>query len=233
MFEKEARGLELLRKNCSLIIPQVIRQGNADDKQYLLLDWLEKGAPQKDMWERFGQALALMHKRPQHYYGLDEDNYIGSLLQTNKKQEDWSSFYAECRIMPLVKKLFDEGNYTSKDLVTAENFCRELKNIFPTGPASLLHGDLWAGNYLVHSSGQAAIYDPAVYFGHREMDIGMTKLFGGFERTFYSAYHEAFPLARGWEERSRITQLYPLLVHAVLFGGHYVSTTREIMVGFS
>jgi len=97
----------------------------------------------------------------------------------------------------------------------------------------LLHGDLWGGNYLIHSSGHAAIYDPAVYFGHREMDIGMTKLFGGFDQRFYAAYHEIYPLEKGWEERLPLTQLYPLLVHAVLFGGHYSSEAMEIIKHFA
>ena len=114
----------------------------------------------------------------------------------------------------------------------AETFCKQLNHLFPSEPPSLLHGDLWSGNYMISSAGYAAIYDPAVYFGHREMDIGMTKLFGGFEQRFYSAYQEAYPMEKNWMQRLPLTQLYPLLVHAVLFGGHYVSSSREIIIQF-
>ena len=233
MFKKEASGLDLLRQHCTLIIPKVIKAGEVEEWQYLLMEWLEKGTYKKDMWENFGESLASMHKRPQVNFGLNEDNYIGSLKQINTPYNEWSIFYAECRIMPLVKILFDEGSYTSGDLNSANSFCKELNNFFPAEPPALLHGDLWSGNHMIHSTGYAAIYDPAVYFGHREMDIGMTRLFGGFDQGFYDAYNKTYPLEKGWRKRTDITQLYPLLVHAVLFGGHYVSRTREIIKQFA
>jgi len=233
MFTREANGLDKLRELCILNIPQVIKYGSCNDQQYLLLEWLVKGTPKKDMWENFGQELAMMHKRPQEYFGLHEDNYIGSLNQNNDPHDEWPSFYTECRIMHLVKKLFDAGNFPQTDIKVAEFFCNRLKNIFPPESPSLLHGDLWAGNYLISTSGYAAIFDPAIYFGHREMDIGMTKLFGGFDQRFYEAYNETYPLEKGWEERLPITQLYPLLVHAVLFGGHYISNVRDILKQFA
>lgn len=218
MFEKEAKGLELLRKNCSLIIPQVIRSGVVKDEQYLILEWLEKGRPAKNMWEEFGRAMALLHKQQQDYFGSEEDNYIGSLKQLNSKHSTWEVFFTECRLIPVLKYLdIDETN------------CIRLASHFPDEPPSLLHGDLWAGNYLIHISGYAAIYDPAVYSGHREMDIGMTKLFGGFDKRFYDAYNEIYPLESDWQQRLPLAQLYPILVHAVLFGGHYISRAREIM----
>ena len=233
MFEKEAHGLDLLRKHCRLHIPQVIRAGESDDQQYLLLEWLEKAGPANDMWEKFGQRLAAMHQQPQQYFGLNEDNYIGSLQQINTPHTEWHSFYIECRIMPLVRTLFDAGIFSPQDVNMAVSFGEELTNLFPVESPSLVHGDLWAGNYLIHSSGYPAIYDPAVYFGHREMDIGMTSLFGGFDHHFYEAYSETYPLGKNWEKRLPLTQLYPLLVHAVLFGGHYVSSARDILKRFS
>jgi fructosamine-3-kinase len=232
MFEREANGLDLLRKNCTLIIPQVIKYGSVGDQHYLLLEWLEKGSPRNNVWEKFGDRLALMHKRPQQYFGLGEDNYIGSRRQINDQHNEWHSFYAERRIMSLVYSLFYSKIFSSKDLKDAEKFCTKLKNIFPTEPPALLHGDLWAGNFLISSNGEAAIYDPAVYYGHREMDIGMSKLFGGFDQRFYEAYHYTYPLEKGWENRLPVTQLYPLLVHSVLFGGHYISNARDIIKKF-
>src|SRR6187455_3123708 len=106
MFERETNGLDKLREYGNLKIPQVIKQGSCNDRQYLLLEWLEKGSPKKDMWENFGNGLAIMHKQQQQYFGSNEDNYIGSLNQNNDQQDDWQFFYNECRIKPLVKKLF-------------------------------------------------------------------------------------------------------------------------------
>ena len=232
MFTREASGLNKLREFCTLKIPQVIKLGSCNDQQYLILEWMENGTPKKDMWENFGRGLAMMHKQPQEYFGLNEDNYIGSLNQNNDPHNDWYSFYTECRIKPLVKKLFDTGDLSATNIRDADLFCNNLKTILPSESPSLLHGDLWAGNYMITSSGYATIFDPAVYCGHREMDIGMTKLFGGFDQRFYDAYNEAYHLENGWEKRLRITQLYPLLVHAVLFGGHYIYEVKYFFSTF-
>lgn len=230
LFEKEAHGLEALAKGSALLtIPKVIKYGIAGQQQYLLLEWIEKGKPGKDFWESFGASVAEMHRQPQPYFGWTEDNYIGSLHQNNTIHQSWSSFYIDCRILPLVKNLFDSGAFSKNELALSESFCKKINHLFPEEPPALLHGDLWSGNFMVSSSGNAALYDPAVYYGHREMDIGMTKLFGGFDSRFYSAYHEIYPLEKDWIQRLQLTQLYPLLVHAVLFGGHYVNSAREII----
>ena len=115
----------------------------------------------------------------------------------------------------------------------AESLCNRFEQIFPKEPPALLHGDLWGGNYLIDSSGEVAIYDPAVYYGHREMDIGMARLFGGFDPRFYDQYNNTYPLENGWERRVGVTQLYPLLVHAILFGGHYINQARKIVKDFA
>lgn len=232
MFQKEANGLDLLRKNSSLIVPSVIKHGIVHKQQYLLVEWVEKGTIQKNTWENFGIELARMHKQPQEYFGLHEDNYIGSLQQINSRYDQWRVFYAECRIMPLIKLLFDFGLISNRDVASASSFCNNLNALFPIEPPSLLHGDLWRGNFMITSVGKAAIYDPALYYGHREMDIGMSKLFGGFDSHFYSAYNDFYPMQHGWEERLRFSQLYPLLVHAVLFGGQYVKQAKENLKAF-
>lgn len=236
MFEKEANGLQALAKELTtfrrlstLIVPQPIKYGVVQQQQYLLLEWIEPGKPKTNFWENFGAALAIMHQQPQAYFGWEEDNYIGSLSQYNTRHRSWHSFYTECRIMPLVERLFNAGIFTRQDVITAEFLCKKSGQLFPQEPPALLHGDLWSGNFMITDTGNAAIYDPAVYFGHREMDIGMTKLFGGFDERFYDAYNEVYPLEKDWQQRLPLTQLYPLLVHAVLFGGHYIRSVKEIM----
>ena len=232
MFAMEAAGLQALRNNSSIIVPQTIQYGLLQEKQWLLLQWIEKGSSNTDSLKNFGAALARMHQQPQAYFGWQQHNYIGSLQQVNTQQDNWAAFYTQCRIMPLVKILFDKHIFSKQDLQHAAALCTAADNLFPQEPPALLHGDLWAGNYMINAGGKAVLYDPAVYFGHREMDIAMTLLFGGFSQSFYDAYNEQYPLQQGWRDRLPLTQLYPLLVHAVLFGGHYVARTREIISKF-
>lgn len=227
MFIMEADGLDALRATSNISVPGVISKGIAGNRQWLLLQWLEKGAITKNSMEAFGAALATMHRQPQPHFGWPANNYIGSLHQINTPHDEWQSFFTQCRIMPLVKKLFDAGLFSTSDVVVAASFCKQA--MLPEEPPSLLHGDLWSGNYLIDTNGHAAIFDPAVYYGHREIDLGMTKLFGGFNESFYAAYHEVYPLQPGWQQRLYITQLYPLLVHAVLFGGHYIGSVQQIL----
>ncbi len=233
MFEKETRGLYALSAHLpALNIPRVIQFGAVEQQQYLLLQWIETGIPRSDFWESFGRSIALMHRQAQDYFGWEEDNYIGSLQQHNCRRDEWHIFFSECRILPLAKILFDTGAFSKRDLTEAESFCKDSSQWFPKESPALLHGDLWSGNYMISSTGYASVYDPAAYYGHREMDIGMTKLFGGFDQRFYDAYQETYSIEKNWIQRLSLSQLYPLLVHAVLFGGHYVSSAREIINKF-
>ena len=156
MFKLEADGLAALRNGSSIKVPKVIRSGVIDTSQYLLLAWMEAGRPNDKTWEEFGMALAMMHRQPQPYFGWEEDNYIGSLYQSNTIHSSWSSFYSGCRIIPLVERLYNAGSFTQRDAGFAVSLCKKLDELFPKESPSLLHGDLWSGNYMISQDGKAA-----------------------------------------------------------------------------
>ena len=233
MFAAEAEGLKALQQNFAGTVSDVIAQGSFNGTAWLALQWLEKGTATETAMRNFGAQLAEMHRRPQPYFGWQTDNFIGRLTQANSPAANWAAFYAQQRILPLVKTLVDSGRWGKQEMQQADSFCRKLPDLMPEEPPALLHGDLWGGNYMITSQGVPAIFDPAVYGGHREMDLGMTKLFGGFDPGFYEGYQATYPLQPGWEQRLPITQLYPLLVHAVLFGGHYIAAAENILRRFA
>lgn len=232
MMEKEARGLEALRKESLFRIPAVEAVGEWQGLQWLLLEWLPPIPRQPDFWQRFGAALAHQHLLRQTGFGWTEDNYIGRLPQSNRTHANWTDFYLQERIRPLVQLLVDRKQFSTGLPDRLENLRTVIQQEFPTEPPALLHGDLWSGNISCTGDGYPTIFDPAVYAGHREMDIGMTQLFGGFDSSFIEAYQHYYPLEHNWRKRLPLTQLYPILVHAVLFGGQYVNEARSIISGY-
>lgn len=224
MFEKEAKGLNKLSLN-GLITPKVINVFEDDEDQFLILAHIKSEGPQHQFWKNFGQALGNLHLNSQEYFGLEYPNYIGSLVQLNDKKNEWETFFAENRIQPLVKKAFDRQLLGKKHLLWFDGFSKALPNLVPKEKPALIHGDLWSGN-LMCGMGQTPVFiDPAIYYGHREMDIAMTKMFGGFDKAFIDYYNEIFPMEKGWENRISLHNLYPNLVHLILFGKSYL---REI-----
>ncbi|MEJ2596144.1 MAG: fructosamine kinase family protein, partial [bacterium] len=185
-----------------------------------------------DFWEEFARLLAELHKNTQPYFGLDHDNYIGSLVQSNFRHDAWTDFYREQRLEPQLRLAREAGHFNRNVTRAFDRFYHRIERIFPAEPPALLHGDLWSGNFMVNENGSAVIIDPAIYYGHREMDLGMSMLFGGFDRRFYSAYDQHFPLEPGWQERMDYCNLYPLLVHVNLFGGGYVQQVEQIIRRF-
>lgn len=196
MYQKEAEGLDAIRQQGVLTVPVVQACGEWGESQYLLLQFLEKATPDNSFWEHFAQGLVALHQQTSPSFGWHNNNYIGSLVQTNDPALTWPEFYTWQRIMPLVIRLYNQLLLDKNDLKAAETTCARLPTIFPDEPPSLLHGDLWSGNFMAtkrdDSTVVPAIFDPAVYHGHREMDIGMTILFGGFDQQFYEAYNAAF-----------------------------------------
>lgn len=229
MFEKEFNGLQLLHETKTIKIPKPILHGKIGNKIFLVTEFIEKGSASKIFWQTFAQQLAGLHKHSNELFGLDENNYIGSLHQSNTYCKTWSGFYASQRIFPLIQLAFSQNKCSKNDLAKAEKLCSRFGEIFPGEPSALIHGDLWGGNFMAGNKDEPVIFDPAVYYGNREMDIAMSLLFGGFSSSFYNYYHEVFPLQPGWKERINLCQLYPLLVHLILFDGHYYNSVIDII----
>ncbi len=234
MFEKEVAGLKLLRDaKTGLRIPEVLLQGTVDGSTgYLLLEFVKDGRPGNRSARDFGEQLATLHDHRGDSYGLDMDNYIGRLPQSNNRHNDWINFFIDERMEPQLQMALQSGKFRSSITGAFNNMYRELEHIFPEDRPSLLHGDLWGGNYFYDTEGTAVIYDPAVYYGHREIELAFTHLFGGFSSAFYDAYERVLPLEPGFEQRKDIYNLYPLLVHTNLFGGSYARQVEGIVKQF-
>lgn len=229
MFESEAKGLKLLLDSGLKRVPEVIGLDEADGDAFLFMQWLEPAGRKKDYWEEAGSALAKLHKVTQKYYGLDHDNYIGSLPQKNNITENGTEFMINMRYDPLVRMAVDNKLLDAHTIELVNRVYKNLDSIMPDETSALLHGDLWSGNIITGPDGYVWFIDPAVYYGYRETDLAMTKLFGGFDISFYSAYNDEFPLGAGWEQRVDLFQLYPLLVHLVLFGTGYRGEVLSIL----
>ncbi len=236
MFSAEARGLRLLREaNTSLRIPEVIDLNSEEGELpgYLLMEYIEGVRGDGESSRKLGVGLAELHSVTSVAYGLDRDNFIGSLPQSNSKHSDWVTFFIEERINPMLKMAID-GNRMDKGVLNGWNqLAAQLEEIFPESQPVLIHGDLWGGNYFFDSRGRPVLIDPAVYFGHHEMEIAFTKMFGGFASEFYDAYAFEKNIAPGFSKRVEIYNLYPLLVHANLFGGHYATQVSAFLKQFA
>lgn len=232
MFATEAKGLQLLAKNGGLCVPKVIGLGQNGGHAFLLLEYLETGYRPPGFWKKFGAALAALHRATAPEFGLDHDNFIGSLTQSNTFHDTWTVFFINERLRPQVELALDAHQLTSADAQNFERLYKKLPDICPAEPPALIHGDLWSGNFMCNADGDPVLVDPAVSYAHREMDLAMSRLFGGFDRQFYRSYEEAWPLSPGFEQRLPVYQLYYLLVHVNLFGGGYAGSVRSILQQF-
>ncbi|MET0595448.1 MAG: fructosamine kinase family protein [Polyangiaceae bacterium] len=231
MFTEEARGLDWLRDAKALRIPSVVAMADEEGgPRFLALEYLEPGRPAARFDEKLGRGLATLHKSGAPSFGFSHDNYVGSLPQSNRAHPTWAAFYREERILPLVRRAIERRQFPASALGSFDRlFARMETLVGPAEPPSRLHGDLWGGNLHTDENGDPCLIDPAVYGGHREIDLAMMRLFGGFGSRVFDSYREAFPLAEGHEERVSLYQLYPLLVHVNLFGGSYVAQAMRAL----
>ncbi len=233
MFATEARGLALLSGHSEFTVPRVIGRYDDGANAYLLLEYINSAARAPGYWRQLGLKLAGLHRHTATSFGLDHDNYIGSLPQPNRQATDWPTFFAGQRIEPLLQMAFDRHLIDRTFKQTVASLLPRLAALMPVEPPALLHGDLWSGNLMVDESGSPCLVDPAVYYGHREMDIAFSHLFGGFSDEFYQVYQEELPMVPGFAERLDLYNLYPLFVHLILFGTGYLGQIKAIIHRFA
>ncbi len=227
-FVVEARGLAWLAEPESLRTPTVLAHGT--DPAFLALEFVESAPPTRDHDEQLGRGLAAMHRAVPPSFGLDHDNFIARLPQNNGPAPDWPTFYWQRRLDPQLRRASKAGLIDTALRRKFERLAGRLpERCGPAEPPARLHGDLWGGNLLTDEHGAPMLIDPAVYGGHREMDLAMMQLFGGFGSRVFDAYDEAWPLDPEWKERIPLHQLYPLLVHVNLFGGSYVGAVTRAL----
>ena len=231
-FDAEESGLEELRKSGTVNVPEVVYKGT----DFLLLQWIEAGySRSSSSMEMLGRQFAELHRYRGKKFGFSEDNLLGDSPQSNKPSKEgslnWAVFYAENRLEFQTSLAVKKGYATPELTNLMENLIKKFPDLISgtEEEPSLLHGDLWSGNYLIDGSGIPWLIDPAVYYGHREADMAMTSLFGGFSNSFYSAYKSAYPIAPGYAEREPLYQLYHLLNHLNLFGTGYYGQVISIL----
>jgi protein-ribulosamine 3-kinase len=230
-FEAEVEGLLALDAANAVRVPQVLGVGVAEGHALLALEWIDLGRPTPSSDSELGEQLAAQHRVTKSLYGFKRNNYIGSAAQANLWSRDWVNFWRERRLEVQLNLAMPDG--ADEGFVERVTLLLALMDGFFTSyvpVASLLHGDLWSGNYGADAAGAAVIFDPAAYYGDRECDLAMTRLFGGFGSEFYAAYEDAWPLDAGWQHRNDLYNLYHILNHHNLFSGAYLAQA-EAMVG--
>jgi fructosamine-3-kinase len=234
MFPAEAAGLAWLSEATSIRVPTVLGVSGPNAKRnFLILEFIRPARRAADFDEQLGRSLAALHSASPEKFGLAMDNYIGPLAQKNSPRLTWAEFYQEQRLEPQFKMALKSGRLSPSLARSFEQlFLRLPELVGDAEPPARLHGDLWSGNVHVDKHGAPCLIDPAVYGGHREVDLAMMRLFGGFQERVFSAYEEDFPLAPGAAERVTLCQLYPLLVHVNLFGGSYAVSVERIVRSF-
>jgi fructosamine-3-kinase len=231
LYNAEADGLRWLAETRAVRVPEVLAVKDHDGdlvRRFLVLTWVDQHLPAPDHDAQLGRDLARLHKTGAPMFGFDRDNFIATIPQSNKPHSTWASFYLTERLEPLARAAVEKGLLEDDATSVFERLFERLSDLVgPDEPPARLHGDLWSGNALAGLRGEPWLIDPAVYGGHREMDLAMMHLFGGFGPKVFAAYDESFPLSEGHGDRVALYQLYPLLVHVLLFGGGYASAAMN------
>lgn len=227
-FETEAQGLRWLRDAGAVAVPEVLGVGGRPP--FLILEWIDEGRPTTATEPSLGAELAALHRAGAPSFGREDRRPTGSRSLPNDPAGSWAEFYAERRLRPLARLAFDQSALPGRAVLDLERIADRMERLVgPEEPPARLHGDLWAGNRLVDASGRNWLIDPACFGGHREFDLAMMRLFGGFSEAVFATYAEHHPLSDGWEARVELHQLAPLVVHAIKFGGGYVPAAVRVI----
>lgn len=229
MFLAEVEGLKAIANTKTIKTPTIYAVNDIGEGACLLMEYVPSKRPESKELEMLGAQLAKMHQVSSGYFGWENPNFIGNLPQSNQKHDNWISFYCKERLMPQFQAAINQNLLTKDDVPGLEKLQAVISSYCPDIKPSLLHGDLWGGNFIINENGLPYLIDPAVYFGHSEIDLSMSRLFGGFGSPFYAAYYEINPSAGGEPARMAIYQLYYLLVHLNLFGRSYHGSVMEIL----
>jgi fructosamine-3-kinase len=225
-FSEEAKSLRAIDATHTVRVPTVLGQQTDAEFNWLVLEWLEPGATTRANQAELGRQLAHLHRQSADRYGWSSDNFIGSLAQSNRRTANWPEFWRTERLQPQLQLAGDKLGANERPRFDAVmKRADELLDVAHSDGPSLLHGDLWNGNVHMMADGSPSLIDPACYYGHREVDLAMARLFGGFSQKFYRAYEQEWPLQAGLEQRLLMYQLYYLLVHVNLFGVGYLAQT--------
>ncbi len=232
MFHAEQEGLKAIEKTGTISVPYVHMVDRFEGQTFLLMEYVDSKRPNSADYALLGTKLAALHGVEQDNFGFSSDNYIGSLPQSNRIHNDWVEFYWEERISPQLQLARKKGLLDDKEIPGSQQSIDLFTRFFDGVSPSLLHGDLWGGNYLIASDGTPYLIDPATYRGHSMVDIAMSKLFGSFGPDFFNAYHEIIPKSEHYNEQVELYQLYFLLVHLNMFGSGYYSSVSTILKKF-
>lgn len=227
IFAAEADGLEALKKAGALSVPKLHGCARTDSGAALLMEYIQPANGSNSSRESLGRGLALMHRTTSSTFGWHRDNFIGSLPQKNTRELNWAVFFTRHRLMAQFEKALSLGLLNAREVPHEDHMIQRITALMPELKPALLHGDLWGGNYIISKTDFPYLIDPSVYFGHSEVDLAMSRLFGGFPAHFYDAYFEISPPQPGYEERVTLYQLYYLLVHLNLFGRSYLGAVSE------
>ena len=243
-YATEAAGLRWLAQADAVAVPGVVAVGEGDGPRFLALEWVDAGRLDAAGEEALGRGLAALHAAGAPDYGAPPPGAvgrpgaiaplrIGELELSNSPAADWPSFYVKRRLVPLVALCLERRTLSTSGARAVERVCERIGDLAgPAEPPARLHGDLWGGNVLAGADGRARLIDPAAYGGHREVDLAMLRLFGAPSERVFAAYDEVTPLADGHRERVELWQLFPLLVHAALFGGSYGASVERAAVRY-
>ncbi len=234
-FETEASSLRWIADADAVRTPMVwaVDDDRSGGPAYLVLEWIDDGVADSRTDDRFGRALAALHRSGAPCFGRQDLATTGSRRLPNEPSDSWSEFYGSQRLLPLARMAAESHSLNPSTITDLETLAGRLDQFgIDDEPPSRLHGDLWAGNCLVDTHGRSVLIDPAAHGGHREFDLAMMRLFGGFGDEAFAAYHETSPLADGWEERVTLHQIAPLVVHAIKFSGGYVDAARRAITRY-